>query len=294
MGELIKVSEYAKMHGKKPQSVRAMIQRGKIPTQKIKNVLYIDKSIPYPDRSRHKDITGQRYGRLVALKYVGKNESGKVLWDCLCDCGKHKTVVYGNLKSGYTKSCGCLPSNVETDVMGKKYGKLTPIKSTGKKDGHNSTIWECQCDCGNISYVSVRNLISEDILSCGCKKIEAGKNMQPKAVECAKKSKKSGRFETNINAKKWNLIAPDGREFVCTNLSLWARKNTSLFGFESGDDSARKIVHGFTNISQSYAGTRKEPVYTYKGWRLKKEPEKPKSDQTLNNDEKISIDFYTK
>lgn len=114
--------------------------------------------------------------------------------------------------------------------------------------------------------------------------------MQPKATEVAKKSPKSGRFETNINAKQWVLIAPDGTKHTCVNLSLWARAHTDLFGLEPGDKSAKKIVHGFTNLSQTFYGTRSD-VYSYKGWRIEEAPGKPDK-KTKDSEEilKISID----
>ena len=123
-------------------------------------------------------------------------------------------------------------------------------------------------------YASVANLISGSVTSCGCKKIEAGNSMQPLATEGAKNSPKSGRFETNVNAKSWVLVAPDGTRHECINLSFWARAHTELFGFEPGDKSARKIIHGFTNLAQVFYGTR-TGVYTYKGWRLENAPEIP-------------------
>ena len=57
------------------------------------------------------DITGQRFGMLVAIdrnkEYSNKNKYGCSFWNCQCDCGK-KTIVYlGHLTSGHTTSCGC-------------------------------------------------------------------------------------------------------------------------------------------------------------------------------------------
>lgn len=49
------------------------------------------------------DLTGQRFGRLEVLEYVGNRK-----WKCLCDCGKHKIVDARHLKDGHSKSCGCL------------------------------------------------------------------------------------------------------------------------------------------------------------------------------------------
>lgn len=54
------------------------------------------------------DITGRRFGRLVALARVENASDGRPQWLCLCDCGKQKVVRSGSLKQGHTKSCGCL------------------------------------------------------------------------------------------------------------------------------------------------------------------------------------------
>jgi hypothetical protein len=55
-----------------------------------------------------KDITGKRFGRLVAQEVFGKEPSGSYKWKCLCDCGNEKTVRKSHLSLGNTKSCGCL------------------------------------------------------------------------------------------------------------------------------------------------------------------------------------------
>ena len=58
------------------------------------------------------DLTGKRFGRLIALRYVGlSNHQGhqrKARWECRCDCGNKKIVVSQNLRKGHTRSCGCL------------------------------------------------------------------------------------------------------------------------------------------------------------------------------------------
>ena len=53
------------------------------------------------------DLTGQRFGKLVAIKMVGKNKSGYQMWLCKCDCGGECVANYHNLKNNHTKSCGC-------------------------------------------------------------------------------------------------------------------------------------------------------------------------------------------
>ena len=49
------------------------------------------------------DISGQRFGRLIAIEYIGHKG-----WLCKCDCGGEKIAVGSNLRGGRTKSCGCL------------------------------------------------------------------------------------------------------------------------------------------------------------------------------------------
>lgn len=51
---------------------------------------------------------GDRYGRLTVVAFSHINNHGKRCWLCQCDCGKTVIVVAGNLRSGATKSCGCL------------------------------------------------------------------------------------------------------------------------------------------------------------------------------------------
>lgn len=53
------------------------------------------------------DLTGQKFGRLTAVRYIGKSKGKQTMWECLCDCGNTVNVQQQNLKNGHTKSCGC-------------------------------------------------------------------------------------------------------------------------------------------------------------------------------------------
>jgi hypothetical protein len=56
---------------------------------------------------RSKDLTGCRFGRLVATRDSGRRTNCKIVWECLCDCGTVTTVVSTSLTHGGTQSCGC-------------------------------------------------------------------------------------------------------------------------------------------------------------------------------------------
>ena len=62
-----------------------------------------------------KDLTGQRFGKLVAIECVGKNEYNRAIWLCACDCGETKVVSITNLGKS-TKSCGCSKRKEKSEV----------------------------------------------------------------------------------------------------------------------------------------------------------------------------------
>jgi hypothetical protein len=67
-----------------------------------------------PGTRNAQDITGLTFGRLVAEQYIGVQQ-GHHCWLCRCSCGKAKVLPSGHLRSGATKSCGCLHDEVAGD-----------------------------------------------------------------------------------------------------------------------------------------------------------------------------------
>lgn len=60
------------------------------------------------NNNKYMDITGQRYGRITAVRYVRTNEYGNAVWRVRCDCGVEFETAAVNLRNGKTRSCGCL------------------------------------------------------------------------------------------------------------------------------------------------------------------------------------------
>lgn len=60
------------------------------------------------------DRTGQVFGRLTVICRSGTNASKKVLWKCLCECGKEVDVPSGCLVTKNTTSCGCKFKDIVT------------------------------------------------------------------------------------------------------------------------------------------------------------------------------------
>lgn len=112
----------------------------------------------------YKDMTGERYGKLTVIEYVGTNQFHKALWRCKCDCGNEKIVTRGSLVDGDVKSCGCLHAH---DLTNRKLGRLTVLEMVGISESRRN-LWLCQCDCGNRAVVPATSLVSGHTQSCGC------------------------------------------------------------------------------------------------------------------------------
>lgn len=61
-----------------------------------------------PVMNKIRNITGQRFGRLIALYDTGDRLHKSVVWLLKCDCGNTHKASMGNLRQGYVTSCGCL------------------------------------------------------------------------------------------------------------------------------------------------------------------------------------------
>lgn len=54
------------------------------------------------------------------------------------------------------------------NLLGKKFGRLSVVAITDKRNPSRGVIWECLCDCGKLKLVSSNGLVSQQIISCGC------------------------------------------------------------------------------------------------------------------------------
>jgi hypothetical protein len=83
-------------------------------------------SIPLPKNPLFKNLTGQKFGRLTC---VSLHSVGPTKWNCVCDCGVHHVVAGYALRSGETKSCGCLRKEQARSNASKHGLKGTPLYS---------------------------------------------------------------------------------------------------------------------------------------------------------------------
>lgn len=53
-------------------------------------------------------MIGQRFGRLTVSAEAGRDRKRNALWRCICSCGVETVTAGYRLRSGETRSCGCL------------------------------------------------------------------------------------------------------------------------------------------------------------------------------------------
>jgi hypothetical protein len=115
------------------------------------------------------DLTGQKFGRLTAIKRYKENK--RTYWLCNCLCGQFTKVELSLLRSGQTKSCGCIVKEKAKArirrLENERFGNLTVLKMMDKNASGNYT-WLCVCDCGKETIVSCGKLTSGHTKSCGC------------------------------------------------------------------------------------------------------------------------------
>lgn len=126
-------------------------------------------------KAQQNDLSGKRFGRLIALQRQRVHSVQGSYWLCQCDCGQLKEIRENSLTQGLTRSCGCL--NRDTDkrrksMTGLTFGRLRVLKYVKSvRVGHGKSfdaIWLCKCDCGNQKQVRGRSLRDGSTISCGC------------------------------------------------------------------------------------------------------------------------------
>lgn len=88
---------------------------------------------------------GDRYNMLVVIDEAEKSARGELKYLCICDCGKESIVFGLNLRSGSTKSCGCLIGGLRHGHTSKRELSSTYITWKGinqRCNNPNSKNWD--------------------------------------------------------------------------------------------------------------------------------------------------------
>lgn len=258
-----------------------------------------------------KDLTGQRFGRLVAIRPVRKraNDDRHTMWFCKCDCGSVAVISTNNLIQ-QTVSCGCVSRGPKIDDTvravcpgcGEKFdielnGQKTPQFCPDCSRIYTGNSWKVCPVCRKLfkSFPSAKKTTcSEECSKKWGNYIRTGRRFKwsEKSKKAARESglwddmdeaaararaRKVGdprfeRTEENITSKIWVLVDPSGNEHIVRNLKLWASENYEKFGKDDSERSIKQIAQGFYMIALSLRGKKAPPRLTYFGWTLKNLP----------------------
>ena len=130
----------------------------------------------------YKDITGQRFGRLVALYRQPFKKGGKSVWHCKCDCGNGVDVRLEMLtapddsKRSKTRSCGCLQKeyftkptknfHYEEQYINHTFNGIKILSKTDLKDKERNILYNCQCIVCNHTFIAPGKEIKRGKITC--------------------------------------------------------------------------------------------------------------------------------
>lgn len=116
----------------------------------------------------YKDITGQRFSMLTAIKYVGGRR-----WLFRCDCGIQKEIDSRGVFSGRTKSCGCWQAKNRLKYHpGQRFGSVVLIHPVG------NGLWKLRCDCGKEFVSRIYPYKIGRNRTCGCSSHDGSKQIK--------------------------------------------------------------------------------------------------------------------
>lgn len=131
-------------------------------------------------------ILGSKFGRLTVICKIAPDDVGRERYECRCECGTIVTKLGNWLKSGNTRSCGCLAKERRAVAIvrlmkgkpqqhlyrrglqvqvGQTFGRLTVLEIVQPDTGRRS--YSCTCICGN-SIECRSETLRGARPSCGC------------------------------------------------------------------------------------------------------------------------------
>ena len=139
------------------------------------------------DPKHTRDLVGERFGRLTAIRFGGYQMSPKgrraAYWWTVCDCSPSVERKYPavSLIHHNTRSCGCLRSEltrarwdaVRTSYIGRRSGRLEVLGIESINSGNQPTMLRCQCHGPHDAVPKIVTIRLTDFLSgrkesCGC------------------------------------------------------------------------------------------------------------------------------
>ena len=119
----LQIEDYVLAHWfDRDMSTRKMAEELHCSTRTIFKVAY-ELDLPIKPRPLKQDIVGKRFGRLVVTR---RDETDRFYVYCKCDCNPDKEIrlLLASIKSGYTRSCGCIRRESSSKIIRAYHEKV--------------------------------------------------------------------------------------------------------------------------------------------------------------------------
>jgi len=175
---------------------------------------------------KFKDLTGQKFGKLMVVSVSHKNKTNNYLWHCTCDCGTNKIISNNSLIQG-TQSCGCL--NRQPPGIAAKNQLYSRYKSSANKRKFE---W-------NLTYEDFSKLTQENCFYC---------NLSPKQIHASHDNKNGVDYIYNGIDRKDNSKGYLPNNCVpCCRLCNYAKRDIS---YDAWIEWLKRITKNFKTLQQ--------------------------------------------
>lgn len=169
-----------------------------------------------------KDLTGLIFGKLTVCEITSKRIDRKVVWNCICDCGRSCEVISVNLINGDTTSCGCYKLNRK--VAG--YSSMNHLFNGYRKKAFNRNL------LFDLNLEEFKIITSKNCHYCG---------IEPKQ-RAYTGSRQNGSYIYNGIDRKNNLIGYNSDNIVpCCGKCNWAKSTMPYDEFIAWLDRTSKF-----------------------------------------------------
>lgn len=159
---------------------------------------------------------GDTYGRLTAINFDHMGEHNRSYFLFKCQCGKEKVILGSGVKSGNTRSCGCLSREVKAKRKSEFHTETTAIILGYKRHANRRGFaW-------NLSRNEVEEIISSDCFYCGAK---------PNNHKTTKNTLAGGLYYSGIDRIDSSSGYSVGNVVSCCKICNYAKSNMTLKEF---------------------------------------------------------------